>query len=90
MGFIESLKSGSVFHKVDTFPDGSFRIRVADRISDECREEFHRLVNVALGEAEHEGYKAVPHRSAADLRGRWDSAVFTRPESKPRGEPNAA
>jgi len=77
MGFVESLKSGSVFHKADAFPDGSFRIRVSDSISEQCREQFHRLVDVALRDAPSEGYKVLPHRSDMDPKGRWDSAAVT-------------
>jgi len=75
MSFFEWLRDGSVAHVVRPLANG-FRIVPADPDSDAVREQFHRIVEEALGYAASCGYElTLLHRSSVDPKRRWDSAV---------------
>ena len=77
MGFIDRLREGSDFHKVTLVTDG-FSIVPANG-GRECRQEFVRIVDQALGCASAEGYQIITHESSRDFLG-WDKAIFIRNE----------
>jgi len=76
-GLYRSIARGLRLPQDDPVTDG-FSIVPANG-GRECRQEFVRIVDQALGCASAEGYQIITHESSRDFLG-WDKAIFIRNE----------